>query len=112
MQRNLGENDMSNTHKPHGDHQHVHGSDCGHTAVTHDGHLHNVHGDHVDDHAIAVDANNPADCTPKHAAEHAADHQHGPNCGHEAVPHGDTRILVDGHRIISTASLRRSRRVS
>jgi hypothetical protein len=97
---------MSNTHKPHGDHQHQHGPDCGHTAIQHeghtdylhDGHLHNVHGDHVDDHAIAVDAANPADCTPGHDAEHAKDHVHGPGCGHEAVPHGDhTDYLVDGH---------------
>ena len=29
---------------------------------------------------------------------HAADHVHGPNCGHEAVPHGDhVDYLVDGH---------------
>jgi hypothetical protein len=97
---------MSNEHKPHGDHQHVHGPDCGHTAVQHDGHtdylhdghLHNVHGDHVDDHALAVSAQNPAACTPDHAAEHAATHKHGPDCGHEAVPHGDhTDYLVDGH---------------
>lgn len=101
-----GTTDMSNTHKPHDNHQHVHGPDCGHTAVQHDGHtdylhdghMHNNHGDHVDDHALAVDAKNPAACTPDHAAEHAATHQHGPSCGHEAVPHGDhTDYLVDGH---------------
>lgn len=94
-------------HKTHGDHSHVHGPNCGHRAVTnegrvfylHDGHLHSVHGDHVDESTIAVDANHPDNCTPDHQCKaHAADHVHGPNCGHEAVPHGDhVDYLVEGH---------------
>ncbi|MDJ0839120.1 MAG: hypothetical protein QNK37_21570 [Acidobacteriota bacterium] len=93
--------------KKHDNHAHQHGPDCGHTAVKHgdhvdylhDGHLHNLHGDHVDEHVLDVDAGNPADCTDGHdCAAHAADHVHGPGCGHEAVPHGDhTDYLVDGH---------------
>ncbi len=40
-----------------------------------------------------------AQCTPQHAcADHAKNHQHGPKCGHEAVPHGDhVDYLVGGH---------------
>jgi hypothetical protein len=91
----------------HPDHNHVHGSDCGHTAVRHgdhvdylhDGHLHHVHGDHVDEHQIDVNGSNPADCTPDHECSgHEPGHVHGPDCGHEAVPHGDhVDYLVDGH---------------
>ena len=98
---------MSNTHKPHAGHDHVHGPDCGHKTIehgdhkdyVHDGHMHNVHGDHVDDHAISVGKLNPADCTPAHdCASHGKDHVHGKDCGHEAVPHGDhTDYVVDGH---------------
>lgn len=94
------------THDKH-DHNHVHGPSCGHFAVSHaghidylhDGHLHQVHGDHVDECVISVDGTNPQDCTPNHACnQHAADHKHGPNCGHQAVPHGDhVDYLVDGH---------------
>lgn len=94
-------------HHPHDDHAHVHGPGCGHTAIAHgdhtdyvhDGHLHRAHGDHTDECAIAVDAANPAACTPQHACtSHAADHVHSKDCGHEAVPHGDhLDYLVDGH---------------
>ena len=96
---------MSN-HPKHDDHDHVHGPSCGHQAVKHgdhtdylhDGHLHRAHDGHVDECSVAVDAKNPAACTPEHAAEHAKDHVHGPACGHTAVPHGDhTDYLVDGH---------------
>ena len=93
----------------HANHDHQHGPNCGHTAVLHDGqtdylhdgHLHHPHGDHVDEHVIPVSAANPTGCTQSngHAAGgHAADHVHGPGCGHEAVPHGDhVDYLVDGH---------------
>jgi hypothetical protein len=91
----------------HRNHDHQHGPTCGHTAIEHedhvcylhDGHLHHVHGDHVDEHAIAVNATNASACTPQHACGgHAADHLHGPDCGHESVPHGDhVDYLVDGH---------------
>lgn len=92
-------------HDAHSDH--VHGPDCGHTAIAHaghtdylhDGHLHHVHGDHVDEHHIEVDRNNPDDCGPGHdCAAHEPQHVHGEGCGHEAVPHGDhVDYLVAGH---------------
>jgi hypothetical protein len=91
-------------HPKHDDHDHVHGPGCGHTAIAHgdhtdyvhDGHLHRAHDGHTDECAIAVDAANPADCTPAHACD--AGHVHGEACGHEAVPHGDhTDYLVEGH---------------
>ncbi|WP_333835097.1 hypothetical protein [Rubrimonas sp.] len=91
----------------HAHHDHVHGPGCGHVAVKHDDHvcylhdgcLHHPHGDHVDEHVIAVSATNPDACTPAHACRgHAPDHVHGPSCGHPAVPHGDhVCYLVDGH---------------
>ena len=94
-------------HVIHQDHEHVHGPGCGHTAVKHDGHvdylhdghLHHAHEGHYDEHAIEVSAENPDACTPNHDCQaHAADHQHGPGCGHEAVPHGDhVDYLVEGH---------------
>jgi hypothetical protein len=98
---------MSNEHKIHAGHTHVHGAGCGHTAVKHgdhvdylhDGHLHQPHGDQVDEHVVEVSAANPAGCTPNHAcAGHDAGHRHGAGCGHEAVPHGDhVDYLVNGH---------------
>ena len=91
----------------HQRHDHQHGPDCGHLAIVHDGHvdylhdghLHHVHGDHVDEHRLAVTASNPSSCTPDHACDvHDAGHLHGPDCGHDAVPHGDhVDYLVDGH---------------
>jgi hypothetical protein len=95
----------------HASHGHTHGTDCGHTAIrhgdhvdyVHDGHLHHPHGDHVDEHALEVNATNPAECTPAHdcsgeEAGHPAGHEHGPGCGHEAVPHGDhVDYLVGDH---------------
>ena len=94
-------------HQTHGDHDHTHGAGCGHKAVMHDGHtdylhdghLHHLHEGHVDEHVIALSDANPADCTPGHACgAHDGAHQHGPGCGHEAVPHGDhTDFLVAGH---------------
>lgn len=95
------------THPTHPQHDHVHGANCGHMAVRHDGHvdylhdghLHTVHGDHVDECTIAVSKTNPDTCTPNHACKgHAANHTHGPDCGHAAVPHGDhVDYLVEGH---------------
>ena len=95
------------THQVHEGHAHQHSAECGHTAVQHDGHvdylhdghLHHPHEDHVDEHSIEVSATNPDDCTPDHdCAGHDTDHTHGPDCGHEAVPHGDhTDYLVAGH---------------
>ncbi|MDX2268079.1 MAG: hypothetical protein NW208_08225 [Bryobacter sp.] len=95
------------SHSIHEQHEHVHGSGCGHQAIVHadhvdylhDGHLHHAHEGHYDEHTLEVTGANPADCTEGHAcAGHAADHVHGPGCGHEAVPHGDhVDYLVDGH---------------
>lgn len=94
-------------HKIHGNHSHVHGDDCGHTAVRHgdhvdylhDGCLHHPHGDHCDECAIEVSAANPTGCTPAHTCSgHEPTHTHGPDCGHETVPHGDhVDYLVEGH---------------
>ena len=91
----------------HDDHSHEHGADCGHVAIQHDGHkdylhdghMHHAHGDHVDEHSISVDGSNKSECTPDHnCASHEASHTHGPDCGHEVVPHGDHKdYLVAGH---------------
>lgn len=97
------------SHKIHTDsaHVHVHGPGCGHQGVVHedhvdylhDGHLHHHHGDHYEEHTLPVTAANPDDCTAGHeCAAHGADHHHGVDCGHEAVPHGDhVDYVVDGH---------------
>ena len=94
-------------HTIHPSHDHVHGPSCGHVAVRHgdhvdylhDGHLHAIHDDHVDECTIAIDANNPAGCTPGQArSKHPAGHVHAATCGHPAVPHGDhVDYLVDGY---------------
>ena len=91
----------------HGETDHQHGPDCGHTALTHeghtdylvDGHLHHQEGATVMEHTLAVSDVNPAVCTPHHnCGGHEKGHVHGPDCGHEAVPHGDhTDYLVSGH---------------
>jgi hypothetical protein len=98
---------MSKSQDTHPNHDHQHGPGCGHTAVRHDGHtdylhdgcLHHPAGGQVEEHRLEVNAANPAACTPQHACGgHPAGHQHGPGCGHEAVPHGDhTDYLVQGH---------------
>ncbi len=89
----------------HENHDHQHSEDCGHTAIKHgdhvdflhDGHLHHQSADGVvEEHTIPVTAENPEGCTD--SAAHADGHVHGPDCGHEAVPHGDhVDYLVDGH---------------
>lgn len=94
-------------HLTHDAHDHQHGPGCGHIALRHDGHvdylhdghLHSPHEDHYDEHSLAVNEANPAGCTPEHScAGHGASHVHGPECGHQAVPHGDhVDYLVDGH---------------
>ena len=64
-----------------------------------DGHLHHAHADHVAECTVAVDAANPAVCSPGHAGgEHVEAHAHRLGCGHEAVPHGDhVDYLVGAH---------------
>lgn len=91
-------------HHVHNDHDHKHGKDCGHTAIkhdghvdyVHDGHLHHPHDGHIDEHKIDVSEKNPDACKPIKEG-HAGKHKHGPDCGHETIPHGDhVDYLVDG----------------
>jgi hypothetical protein len=86
---------------------HTHGPSCGHTAVRHEGHvdyldhghLHHVHEGMTDEHVVAVSDTNPDRCSAQYrAGGHDDMHQHGPDCGHEAVPHGDhVDYRVAGH---------------
>jgi hypothetical protein len=48
---------------------------------------------------IPVSEQNPDTCTDGHDCEHHDDeHEHGPDCGHEAVQHGDhVDYVVGGH---------------
>jgi hypothetical protein len=74
------------------------------TAVRHEGHidyldhgrlLHEESG-RREEHRIANSATNPDRCDPAHRAQ-SRGHVHGPDCGHETVPHGDhTDYLVEG----------------
>lgn len=89
----------SNTHSHTG---HVHGPNCGHTAIKHgnhidylvDGELHHPHGDHCDGHVIELSDTNTDSCSPVNTCN---DHTHGPDCGHEAIKHGDHMdYIVDG----------------
>jgi hypothetical protein len=88
--------------KTHSHPEHTHGPDCGHVAVQHgdhvdylhNGHLHFPHDDHCDEHTIEVTEKNPSVCNQTHSC---GEHQHGPDCGHEALPHGDhIDYLVNG----------------
>jgi len=97
---------MSSQTHTHANHTHQHGPGCytpvkhdGHTDYLHDGHLHHAAAGGVEEHTLPVNGTNPAACTPNHnCGGHPAGHTHGPNCGHEAVPHGDhTDYLVQGH---------------
>jgi hypothetical protein len=85
------------SHDIHSDHGHKHGKGCGHTSVTHDdhtdyiheGHLHSAHGDHYDEHRIAVGTKNPDECRPT-------------KCDHkgtaDSIPHGNhTDLVHDSH---------------
>ena len=66
---------MTATCTKHEEHSHVHGPNCGHTAVKHDGHtdylhdghLHHVHESHVDEHKVSTNAANQDKCTPEHS---------------------------------------------
>jgi hypothetical protein len=88
------------SHDVHTPHPHVHGQQCGHTAVQHgdhvdyldDGHLHSFHEGHYDEHVIPVSDQNPASCSPA-----SCDCGHD-GCGHDTVPHGDhIDYLYEGH---------------
>ena len=89
----------------HSDHTHVHGDACGHDKVwhvdhwdyLHDGHLHFVHGDHVDEHVLEVSETNPSTEAPMSAEAHA-DHMHGEEDAHRMIRHGDHFDFIhDGH---------------
>jgi hypothetical protein len=94
-------------HSTHLEHSHVHGPDCGHKALQHgdhvdylhDGHLHHARGNDVDECEISIGKENPDACTPSHQCSgHAQAHVHGPDCGHDAIPHGNhVDYLVAGH---------------
>ncbi|HEX3871784.1 MAG TPA: hypothetical protein VHV77_15175 [Pirellulales bacterium] len=99
---------MPKANETHEHHDHQHGKTCGHTAIKHDGHVDYLHDGHlhhpqtdgnVQEHVLAVSPANPNACTPKHSCSgHQSGHVHGPNCGHEAVPHGDhVDYLVGDH---------------
>jgi hypothetical protein len=83
---------------------HSHSQDCGHTAIQHgdhidylhDGHLHHPHEDHCDDHNIEISEINPNECKP---VNHEETHVHGPDCGHEAIPHGDHMDYIVDNRL-------------
>lgn len=85
---------------------HVHGPNCGHTAIKHKGHtdylvdgvLEHPTSAGVEKHVLAVSETNPAACTSSQpCAGHDSDHVHGPGCGHEAIQHGDhIDYIVDG----------------
>ncbi|APC97019.1 hypothetical protein [Francisella frigiditurris] len=95
---------MSDCKKHHGNHEHTHKDGCGHTKVKHNDHydylhngcLHHEHNGHYDEHKIDVSAKNPNECKP-FKDEYCEEHKHGPDCGHETVPHGDhVDYIVDG----------------
>ncbi|HTZ04619.1 MAG TPA: hypothetical protein VMB53_02590 [Gaiellaceae bacterium] len=48
---------------------------------------------------IPVTDKNPHECTDGHECEHHdAGHEHGPDCGHDTVQHGDhVDYVVAGH---------------
>ncbi len=92
----------------HENHPHKHGTNCGHTAIEHQGHVDYLHDGHlhhqctdgkIEEHKLSVGGTNPNACTPNHhCGGHPDGHVHGPNCGHPAVPHGDhVDYLVNGH---------------
>jgi hypothetical protein len=59
----------------------------GHTDYVHEGHAHTPHEGHYDEHPLP------------HLAHAGHDHVHGPDCGHETLPHGDhVDYTHDGHR--------------
>jgi hypothetical protein len=99
---------MSSINQPAGTAPHVHGAGCGHTAVQHKdhvdyldhGHLQHVHDGHTEEHVVEVSETNPDRCSPEHRARgHESTHQHGPGCGHEAVPHGNHIDYLVGGRL-------------
>jgi hypothetical protein len=69
----------------------------GHVDFLKDGRLRHFEGNQMVEHVIEVDQEHPDRCTHG-AGGHPKNHVHGPNCGHQAVPHGDhIDYLVEGH---------------
>jgi hypothetical protein len=93
-------NQQSEHHPVQGDHTHKHSIACGHTKIKHEdhidyvhnGHLHHEHDGHWDECNIPVSEMNPAEHKPA-----SCGCNHGKDCGHEMVPHGDHMdYLVNG----------------
>jgi hypothetical protein len=91
----------------HNNHEHKHGTNCGHKGIKHEDHidylhedhLHHMHEDHVDEHSLSQSNQNKSACTPDHScATHDKSHKHGIGCGHDAVPHDNhVDYLVGEH---------------
>lgn len=88
------------THSVHQNHEHTHSLSCGHTKIyhnghidyLHNGHLHHEHEGHWDECNIEVSDVNPDGCRLLFC-----ECNHGADCGHEIIPHGDhIDYLVDG----------------
>jgi hypothetical protein len=82
----------------HNNHEHKHGTNCGHKSIKHEDHidylhedhLHHMHDDHVDEHSLSQSNQNKSSCTPEHnCSTHDTSHKHGIGCGHDAVPHNN-----------------------
>ena len=100
---------MSDTtpHRALEPHPHVHDRFCGHAAVPHedlvdflhDGHVHHVHQDHVDDALADSDEHVALAGSAAHLAHNGHMHVHEDGCGHVAVAHEDHVDYVHGdHR--------------
>src|SRR3984893_13898091 len=89
------------TEAHHPDHVHQHGPNCGHTAIRHDAHVDFMTaictactGIMLTSISSRSEPRTPVHCTPE---IRCSGHEHGPNCGHEAIPHGDhLDYLVNG----------------
>ena len=88
----------STQHDTHQDHEHRHGPDCGHVQVRHDDHVDYLHDGHAHrEHDGHWDECEPSGRHVVHEGDHGCDH--GPDCDHETVQHGDHVDYVhEGHR--------------
>jgi len=77
----------------HDQHEHRHGPGCGHREIRHGDHAttsrRHLHAPHEDTRRAPPrrEPEPPGACAPVEC-----DDRHAPGCGHEAVPHGTTRI--------------------
>jgi hypothetical protein len=97
--------DGDNAHSEVMSHKHVHGKDCGHKRVVHNGHsdyihdgeYHRAHEDHVDFHGATNKGRELSSTSHEHKHKNHA-HMHGDKCGHKKVKHDDHwDYLHDGH---------------